>query len=366
MLPREGDVVDGRIRLDRELPHTAQGLAFDAILLRSGERCIVEVASDLADPTERARYVTDADLAQRLSGTHVVHVLEDGVLDDGTPWSAHERTVSTLAAMIRARGPLPVAEAAAWTLQVCDAVAEAHAQGFAHGDLRPETVALAPSERGDLIAKVTWATAPQVEPLDRAAVRRDIRAIASILRALAAGGLGDDAATTLPSELVQTITRASSDDDAEAYTNVAAFAADVARHAPGGDAFARKVASSLSRAGVVGRPIPKATEGLGDRWFAYEPPPPTTHHRMRQVAFALVAVGLLGVVVGATLALARNNAVLRWMYAPSTVLVTTELTSAETGTRAHAEAVTSRAIVDFSRAKALPLLEASAATPDEQ
>lgn len=350
MRPREGDVLDGRFWLDREVAPGSHGASFEAVDLTTGAPCIVDVASGVSSPQERARFAVDAAVAQRLDGRHVLRVHGSGALDDATPWVAREPTLATLATEIHERGPLPLAEAIAWTLQACEALAEAHAAGLAHRNLGPETVFIARAARGLHVAKVNWQTGASGERLDRSAVQRDIAAVANLLRALVSGGRLD-AATTLPADLVHTVARATSGE--EPFANVAELARALARHVPRGDSAARRIASPFSRAGVIGSAIPLSSEPIHDGWFARGSTHASGTPKSRgEALFTAAALTVLGAVIGGMFALARASLIDFRDTTPE--LARTTITSAETGTTEHAERVVERAVIDFSRAKRPP------------
>jgi hypothetical protein len=53
---------------------------------------------------------------------------------------------TTLEAELAERGAVPVQEAARWVLEACEGLAEAHAAGLVHGDLKPQNIFLARSK----------------------------------------------------------------------------------------------------------------------------------------------------------------------------------------------------------------------------
>lgn len=76
-------------------------------------------------------------------------------VDDGVPFIVVEPLAGeSLRQRLVRSGALSVAETLAITLQVIDAIAEAHAAGLAHGNLKPEKVRLTSGSNGKPIAKV--------------------------------------------------------------------------------------------------------------------------------------------------------------------------------------------------------------------
>ncbi|AKV02378.1 serine/threonine protein kinase [Labilithrix luteola] len=84
-----------------------------------------------------------ARAAADLHGEHVVPIVEIGNTDDGMNFVATERLEgTTLEEELEAREQLPFPEATRWILEACEGLAEAHAAGIIHGDIRPKNLLL--------------------------------------------------------------------------------------------------------------------------------------------------------------------------------------------------------------------------------
>jgi eukaryotic-like serine/threonine-protein kinase len=137
-------LVAGRYELVRPLGHGAMAtvdLAQDLELDRPV--ALKRLAENLArDEDLRRRFVREARLAARLAHPNVVRVFDVGE-DDGRPFIAMEYVDGeTLAELVARRGPLPAAEAATLGVQVCAALAAAHAAGLVHRDVKPQNLLL--------------------------------------------------------------------------------------------------------------------------------------------------------------------------------------------------------------------------------
>jgi serine/threonine-protein kinase len=361
--------IAGRFRVEREVRSTESGVVYDGFEIATGRNVTLEIATGLADEASRSRFVRDAVLAQRLDGEHVLRVVDAGALPDGVPWVAHERAVTSLADEILARGSIAPPIAVAWTLEVAEAVAEGHALGMAHGDVRPGTVFLARG-RGEIpAAKLSWTSAKKAERLAREDVARDIAGLGALLRMLLTGTLtpsepeDDDAATTLPSELSHVVARAMTTDPEGRFANVAELARALAPFAPPGHESARNVSFMLSRAGIIGAPMAGTSaapasaqaarangpERLSDEWFRPSRSSIVPRRRDRGGIFALVSLGLLALVGIATIALHRTGALPRWTgAAPPLEFGETTLTSGEIDTVNDADRVTIDAVERWS------------------
>lgn len=344
-----------RFNLDREAARTETGVIYEATEKVTHRKVTIELANDLDDDA-RLGFERDAMISQRLEGEHVLRVLEVGALVDGTPFVVREPALGSLANDVSTRGPLPTAEAVAWTLEVCEALAEAHTKGIAHGDVRAETVFLGRDAAGQPIAKVRWTSKAKAEGTAREDVARDVAGAALLLRYLITGQteIDDDAVKTLPTELGHAVARATSKNDDVRQRNIGELASTLARYAPPEHQSARNIAFLMSRAGIVGAPVSipvsqrmtapnlmvapaavatyaappssrrvpvgpslRGEPGLNEEWFAASPrrsrisdlPPAPARKSGAGVAVALL---LLGATLGGTVFLYKNGQLPQW------------------------------------------------------
>jgi eukaryotic-like serine/threonine-protein kinase len=133
-----------RYELVRPLGHGAMAtvdLVHDVELDRPV--ALKRLAENLArDEDLRRRFVREARLAARLSHPNVVRIFDVGE-DGGRPFIAMEYVEGeTLAELLARRGRLPPAEVARLGVQVCAALAAAHAAGLVHRDVKPQNLIL--------------------------------------------------------------------------------------------------------------------------------------------------------------------------------------------------------------------------------
>src|SRR5205823_9068382 len=103
------------------------------------------------DESQLERFRREARSAARLQHPHVVTVIDAGE-DDGQPFIVFEYVPGeTLKERIRRVGPLPVAEAIAYAIEIGRALTAAHAERIVHRDVKPQNVLIDPEGR----AKVT-------------------------------------------------------------------------------------------------------------------------------------------------------------------------------------------------------------------
>lgn len=109
----------------------------------------------VADPVQTERVRREARASARLRSEHAVRVVDTGRLPDGQPYLLMEHVVGrSLASVLLERGRVPVDQAVTWVLQAASALAEAHALGVVHRDVKPSNLLLARRADGIEIVKV--------------------------------------------------------------------------------------------------------------------------------------------------------------------------------------------------------------------
>jgi serine/threonine-protein kinase len=141
---RVGAVVGGALRLERLAALGGYGAVFEARDLRSGARYALKVLrpGDAAgEERRRARFLREARIAMRLTSPGAVRILDVVTPGEGPPYLVMEYLEGeTLAARLRRCGPLPVGEAVRWILQAIEPLAEMHAAGIIHRDVKPSNL----------------------------------------------------------------------------------------------------------------------------------------------------------------------------------------------------------------------------------
>jgi serine/threonine-protein kinase len=146
---RPGELLDGKYAVEKELGSGSMGIVVAATSARPGgrvavgERVAIKVMlPDIANNAELVqRFMREAVAAVRLRSPHVTRVLDVGHAP--VPYLVMELLQgATLTKVIEQEGPLPVARAVDYALQVCDALGEAHAMGIVHRDLKLENLFL--------------------------------------------------------------------------------------------------------------------------------------------------------------------------------------------------------------------------------
>ena len=110
-----------------------------------------------ADVSVGARFSREARAAAVLASPFTVRVFDAGKTADGERYFVSEVVLGRGLDDAMAHGPVDPTHAATWTAEVLTALAEAHARGIVHRDVKPENVLLAPTP-GDPVGEVARLT----------------------------------------------------------------------------------------------------------------------------------------------------------------------------------------------------------------
>jgi serine/threonine-protein kinase len=157
-----GEVLAGKYRVERVLGVGGMGVVVAATHLQLDKlvalKFMLEEASE--DPEIVARFAREAKAAARLHTLHICKVLDVGALENGAPYMVMEFLEgSDLRKLMKERkaagkGPMPTARAVGYIVQACLGMAEAHAHGFVHRDLKPPNLFLTGGADGRPLIKI--------------------------------------------------------------------------------------------------------------------------------------------------------------------------------------------------------------------
>ncbi len=136
---RVGDIVVDKYRIEGQLGSGGMGVVLEATHLQLNQPVALKflVDSGLEQNIATERFLREARATFRLRSEHTVRVMDVGTLPTGEPFMVMEKLDGKdLKQLVAERGPLPVAEASLYMMQICNALAEAHALGIVHRDLK--------------------------------------------------------------------------------------------------------------------------------------------------------------------------------------------------------------------------------------
>jgi serine/threonine protein kinase len=143
-LPRPGDVIAGRYRIESILGQGGMGAVFEASDAMSGRTVALKWLSPANVESADAvmRFMAEARAMAKIDHPNVISVIDVG-REGQAPFLVLERLRGeSLASRLR-RGPLGVGEALEIVIAACRGLVEAHAEGVFHRDVKPDNVFLA-------------------------------------------------------------------------------------------------------------------------------------------------------------------------------------------------------------------------------
>ncbi len=142
--PRAGDEYGGRYRIVRQLGHGGMGIVYEAVdkvLDRSVALKIV--LPSLPDRENyQARFAREASVLARIRSRNIVGIHEYGEHEDTVYFVTELFPDGDLQSWLAQHGPLDRRAALSLVAQVCEALADAHATGVIHRDVKPGNVLL--------------------------------------------------------------------------------------------------------------------------------------------------------------------------------------------------------------------------------
>lgn len=154
---REGDVLAGKYRVERIPGRNGLGMLVQVRHLELGQEVTLKflIPDACAYPEFVHRFIREARSAVKIGGEHVARVTDVGRLASGAPYMVRELLRGPdLVEVLRVRGPLPVDEAVDYIIQAAEGVAEGHALGIVHRNLRPTTLVVTRRTDGTPLVKV--------------------------------------------------------------------------------------------------------------------------------------------------------------------------------------------------------------------
>jgi len=147
----------GRYRIESVLGTGGMGIVYAATHVELHLPVALKIINPrLADNAEvQARFAREARASALLSSPHTLRIHDAGNLGTRHCFVVMERLEGTnLDDLLRSKGPLAIESAVDYVLQACSGLAEAHALGLVHRDVKPENLFLASYCHASPIIKV--------------------------------------------------------------------------------------------------------------------------------------------------------------------------------------------------------------------
>ena len=155
-----GQTIGGRYQVKRLVANGGMAAVYVALDTRLDREVALKIVHQHLDDSARARFVSEAKIAARLTHANLVNVFDQGQ-DDGLAWLAMEYVPGiTLRDVIDKFGALNADRALELFEPVLAGLASAHEAGILHRDLKPENVLLSNDGR---IKLSDWGLAREVD-----------------------------------------------------------------------------------------------------------------------------------------------------------------------------------------------------------
>lgn len=149
-----GTLIGDRYRVEHLLGRGGMGAVFAGRHLELHERVAIKFLHK-EHAAHADRFFREARAASRIRSEHVVRIFDVGRLPTGEPYIVMEYLEGgDLGERLEKSGVLDLASAADILIDVCQALAHAHALGIVHRDLKPPNIYLAREVSGDHCVKL--------------------------------------------------------------------------------------------------------------------------------------------------------------------------------------------------------------------
>lgn len=148
-LPRAGELIARKYRIERELGAGGMGVVYEAVNIDTDRKVALKWLNPQLSTSEEAneRFKREAKVMGRIDHPNVVAAFDCGE-SDGQLYLVMELLRGKSLREHLPKGPMPVEEACRIMLPVIRGVAAAHAAGVLHRDLKPENIFLCDSPDG--------------------------------------------------------------------------------------------------------------------------------------------------------------------------------------------------------------------------
>jgi len=148
-----GTMLDDKYRIERLLAVGGMGAVYEGTHIKLRKRVAIKVLNpELSSPPMVERFQREAITASQIGHEGIAQVTDIGTSLQNEPFLVMEFLEGeSLAARLRATGPLSVEEACELGCAILSPLAAAHAAGIVHRDLKPDNVFLVRQSRGEMV-----------------------------------------------------------------------------------------------------------------------------------------------------------------------------------------------------------------------
>ncbi|MBZ0234331.1 MAG: serine/threonine protein kinase, partial [Deltaproteobacteria bacterium] len=152
----------GEWRIEQQIGQGGIGTVYAAVHTEIGKRAALKVVRQRTGESLHAgeRFLQEARVVNQIQHPNIVDIFQLGRLDDGSPYLVMELLHGESLGERITRGRVPALDAIDILLQVCQALAAAHAQGVIHRDLKPDNIFLS----GPIVKLLDWGIAKMTDP----------------------------------------------------------------------------------------------------------------------------------------------------------------------------------------------------------
>jgi serine/threonine protein kinase len=155
---RAGTIIEGKHRVDRIIGRGGMGVVAAATHIHLNERVALKfllIKDEEVSGDFRARFEREARVCAKLRNEHIARVHDVGIWESRVPFMVMEYLEGVdLRRLLRDGAKLPIEQAVEYVVQICDGLAEAHAQGIVHRDLKPPNIFITRRPDGTELVKV--------------------------------------------------------------------------------------------------------------------------------------------------------------------------------------------------------------------
>jgi serine/threonine protein kinase len=153
-----GTMVEEKYLVERTLGRGGMGVVVAAKHVALNKRValkFLEVRDDEVPGDFQARFALEARVCAKLKNEHIARVIDVSVWQGRFPFMVMDCLEGEdLRRVQNAKGRLPLGQAVDYAVQICQGLAEAHAQGIIHRDLKPPNIFITKRHDGSELVKV--------------------------------------------------------------------------------------------------------------------------------------------------------------------------------------------------------------------